>query len=126
MIFGIGTDLVQVGRVQEMLARHGERLPRRILAPPEWADYTAAARPELFLASRFAAKEAFAKAVGTGLVAPVSLGAVGVLRTASGRPTLWVHPDLELWLAQRGVSARHVTLSHDGGFATATVVLESL
>lgn len=124
MIFGIGNDLVQVARVEGLLARFGEALPRRMLAPVEWDDFRAAVHPALFLASRFAAKEAFAKATGNGVRAPVSLGAVGVVRDRLGRPGLWLREDLARWLEDRAVAASHLSLSHEAGLALATVVLE--
>ena len=72
MIAGIGSDLVEIDRIRTALARHGERFARRILSPAEWPDWASAHDPARLLAKRFAAKEAFAKAAGTGLAGPVA------------------------------------------------------
>ena len=66
MIFGIGTDIVSVQRMRRNLGRYGERFARRILSESELEEFRATAKPENFLAKRFAAKEAAAKAMGTG------------------------------------------------------------
>lgn len=87
MILGIGTDLVDIARMRAALDRHGERFARRILSPAEWPDWQASGDPARLLAKRFAAKEAFAKASGQGLRAPVTLGALAVTHDALGRPS---------------------------------------
>jgi holo-[acyl-carrier protein] synthase len=124
VIFGIGVDIVEVPRVKRLLERYGERFAARTLAPAEWDGFRTSVQPALYLAGRFAAKEAFSKAMGTGLRHPVSLTRIGVTHDALGKPRLQLHPDLELLLAQRGVIARHVTLSHEHSVACAFVVLE--
>ena len=124
MIFGIGVDIVEVPRVERLLARYGERFAARTLAPPEWSGFRASANPAVYLAGRFAAKEAFAKAVGTGLRSPVSLSSIGITNDALGKPRLELAAALESLLAARGVGARHVSLSHERSLACAFVVLE--
>ena len=86
MIHGIGTDLLDATRIRAGLARFGEHYADRVLAPAEHAGYFASRDPARFLAKSFAAKEAFAKAAGTGLRAPVSLRAIRIGHDASGRP----------------------------------------
>ena len=125
MILGIGADLVEVARVARLLERYGERFARRVLAPAEWAGYRSSPNPEVFIASRFAAKEAFAKALGTGLRAPVLLTSICVTHDALGRPELQLSPELEALSTQRCVGARFVTLSHERSVACAVVVLEA-
>ena len=125
MILGIGADVVEVERVARLLERYGERFVRRVLAPSEWADYRASANPQLFVASRFAAKEAYAKALGTGLRAPVLLTHIGVTHDALGRPSLELSPELQALSVDRGVGAHHITLSHERSIACAFVVLEA-
>jgi len=124
LIYGIGTDLLDAGRIRSGLARFGEHYADRILAPAEHARYFASRDPARFLAKCFAAKEAFAKAAGTGLRAPVTLQNIAVLRDAHGKPFLQCSPDLAAWLVARGVTAHHVSLSDEGDLVLAFVVLE--
>ncbi len=124
MIHGIGTDLLDARRIRSGLTRFGEHYADRILAPAEHAIYHASRDPARFLAKCFAAKEAFAKATGTGLRAPVTLRNIAVLRDARGKPFLQCAPGLSAWLAARGVTAHHVSLSDEGDLVLAFVVLE--
>lgn len=124
MIHGIGTDLLDAGRIRSGLARFGKPYANRILAPAEYAGYEASRDPARFLAKCFAAKEAFAKAAGTGLRAPVSLRNIAVLRDPRGKPFLQCVPELAAWLAARDVTAHHVSLSDEGDLVLAFVVLE--
>lgn len=124
MIAGIGTDLVEIGRLCRLLDRHGERAVARLLAPQEMADYQNARDPGRFLAKRFAAKEAFAKALGTGVRDPVLLPAIAVTHDALGRPGLAFSPAVAEILAARGLTA-HLSLSDEVSHALAFVVLES-
>jgi len=125
VIHGIGTDLLNAGRIRSGLARFGEHYADRILAPAEHAGYFASRDPARFLAKCFAAKEAFAKAAGTGLRAPVSLRNIAVLRDPQGKPYLQCAPELDAWLAARGVTAHHVSLSDESDLVLAYVILEA-
>jgi len=125
MIHGIGTDLLDAERIRSGLARFGEHYADRILAPAEHAGYYASRDPARFLAKCFAAKEAFAKAAGTGLRAPVTLRNIAVLRDLRGKPFLQCAPELDDWLAARGVTAHHVSLSDEGELILAYVILEA-
>ena len=125
MILGIGADVVEVARVARLLERYGERFARRVLAPSELEGFRASPNRQVFLASRFAAKEAFAKALGTGLRAPVLLTSISVTHDASGRPLLRLAADLQALSDERGVSGHHITLSHERSIACAVVVLEA-
>lgn len=124
MIFGIGTDLVDCARLRPLWARFGTRLAARILAPAERAGLDAARDPARFLAKAFAAKEAFAKAAGTGLRAPLALTQLALMRDALGKPYFECAPATAAWLAARGVTAHHVSLSDEGEHVLAFVVLE--
>ncbi len=95
MIFGIGTDIVSVSRIESALTRHGEAFARRILAEEEFADYATQAHPARFLAKRFAAKEALAKASGQGLRHPVTLHNIAVGHDALGKPALTFGHELQ-------------------------------
>ncbi|WP_324780557.1 holo-ACP synthase [Thiobacillus sedimenti] len=124
MIHGIGTDLLDAQRIRQGLDRFGEPYAERILAPAEQARYRSSSDPARFLAKCFAAKEAFAKAAGTGLRAPVTLRNIAVLRDPHGKPVIECAPELAEWLAVRGITAHHVSLSDEGDLVLAYVVLE--
>jgi holo-[acyl-carrier protein] synthase len=124
MIKGIGIDLVDVERVERLLATYGERFAQRVLAPVEREPYAASARRNWFLASRFAAKEAVSKALGTGLRYPVTLHGISVVTDAVGRPELRFHGPLPQYLKSAQVGAAHLSITHEKGFACAVVVLE--
>ncbi|MBI2311371.1 MAG: holo-ACP synthase [Betaproteobacteria bacterium] len=124
MICGIGVDLVEPKRVERLLDRYGERFARRVLTPLEWPQYANSARPAMFLANRFAAKEAFSKAVGVGLRSPVTLQKISVVQDRLGKPSLAFHGDLEAFLRQRGVQRHHLSISNEQSLACAFVVLE--
>lgn len=124
MIYGIGTDIVAMGRVAALLERYGEAFARRILAEDEWESFTATAFQARFLAKRFAAKEAFAKAAGTGLRHPVTLRNISVGHNALGRPELRFQPPLAEWLGEQGIRNQHLSISDEKELAAAFVVLE--
>ncbi|HNQ04828.1 MAG TPA: holo-ACP synthase [Thiobacillaceae bacterium] len=124
MIHGIGTDIVSIQRMRRMHARFGQRLAERILAPQELADYAHASHRESFLAKRFAAKEAFAKAAGTGMRGPVRFAAIHLTHDVLGRPGLAWGPELSAWLTRQGIRAAHLSLSDEQDYALAFVVLE--
>ncbi len=123
MIFGIGTDIVAVARVGKLYARHGERALAKLLAPAERADFEKAKDPARFLAKRFAAKEAFGKALGIGVASPATLPNIAVVHDALGKPAFAYAPELAQRLAEHGLVA-HLTISDEQDFALAFVVLE--
>jgi len=124
MIYGIGTDIIEIARIEAALARFGTRFARRILCAPELARFAAHRQPVNYLAKRFAAKEAFTKALGTGIHAPANWHGVWVGNLRSGKPVLEFSPSLTALMRQRGVGAAHVSLSDEKAFAMATVILE--
>ena len=126
MIHGIGTDLLETTRIRDGLARFGEPYAARILAPAEHAGYAASTRPAQFLAKCFAAKEALAKALGTGLREPVSLRNIAVLRDALGKPHFEFAPELKTWMQARGIGTHHLSLSDEGELTMAFVIVETL
>lgn len=123
MIYGIGTDIVAVERLQEMWQRHGQRALERLLAPQEIADFAQAADKGRFLAKRFAAKEALGKALGTGISAPVVLPAMAVTHDALGKPIFAFSGELAALIAERGLRA-HLSISDESAYAVAYVILE--
>jgi holo-[acyl-carrier protein] synthase len=124
MIRGIGTDVVEIGRVARALERFGTRFVNRILVPGERARFERSPAKASWLAKRFAAKEAFAKAIGTGIHTPFKWHAIEVARHASGRPELRPGPEMARYLAARGVTNSHLSLTDDAGVAVAFVILE--
>ena len=124
MIFGVGTDVVEIGRIEKALARWGERFAQRILCAPEMKRFSSHKQPASYLAKRFAAKEAFTKALGTGIKAPANWHGVWVTNQASGKPELQFSEPLRKDLARRGISRTHLSLADERGVAVATVILE--
>lgn len=124
MIVGIGTDIVETRRMADNIERHGDRFARRLLAACEWPSYRAAPDGPAFLAKRFAAKEAFGKATGTGVRAPVTLQSMWVDHDDLGKPSLGIDEELARWLTDRGVRRWHLSLSDERDYALAFVVLE--
>jgi len=125
MIYGIGIDVVEPQRVERLRDKYGERFARRVLTPIEWPAYLRTVRPALFLANRFAAKEAFSKAMGTGFRYPVTLQCISVVQNAAGKPSLEFHPNLERLIKSRGIVRHHLTISDERALACACVVIES-
>lgn len=125
MIFGIGTDIVEYARIELMWQRHGVRLAERLLSETELPEFHDHSHPARFLAKRFAAKEAFAKAVGSGLRHPVSLRRITVAHDGLGKPVLQFDSLLRTYLAQVGISAHHLSISDERNVIVAFVVLET-
>ena len=123
MIHGVGTDIVHVERMREALQRSGDRFAKRILAEAEWATFVAAADPPRLLAKRFAAKEAFGKALGTGVVKPATLHSMWVEHDALGKPFFAYAPALAEHL-QRLALVAHLSLSDETEYVVAYALLE--
>ncbi len=124
MIYGVGTDVVEIARIENALARFGERFARRILSESELNRFKRHRLPAAYLAKRFAAKEAFAKALGTGIHAPANWHGVWVKNLPSGQPILQFTKELNDLLRKRKILYSHVSLSDERGVAFATVILE--
>lgn len=125
MIYGIGIDVVEPPRVARLLDLYGERFARRVLTALEWPAYIKSAKPVLYLANRFAAKEAFSKAMGTGFRYPVTLQCISVVQNPAGKPGLAFHPKLEELVRSCGIVGHHLTISDESSLACACVVLET-
>lgn len=124
MIVGIGTDLVEIGRIEAALERWGERFAHKVLVPRELERFRQHRTPAAYLAKRFAAKEAFSKAMGTGIRQPVTWRQIGVANQPSGRPYLELSQALEALVRSRGIVSVHLSLTDERGIAAAFVVLE--
>ena len=124
MIRGIGADLVSIERIDAAIDRFGERFVNRILTPEERMRFERTRAKANHLAKRFAAKEAFSKAIGTGIHAPFRWHCVSVTRDGKGKPLLAPDAPMAEYLARTGVTSCHISLSDDAGFALAFVILE--
>lgn len=125
MIYGIGIDVVEPRRVAQLLEKYGERFARRILTAREWPGYERTVQPVLFLANRFAAKEAFSKAMGTGFRYPVTLQCISVVQNKAGKPGFEFNDALAAVVRSRGIVGHHLTISDERTLACACVVLEA-
>lgn len=128
MIYGLGTDICDVRRIRESLARHGERFALKILSDAELATWRmrSARWPERgvrYLATRFSAKEAFSKAIGLGMRMPMSWRLCEVGKLASGQPVIVLHGPLKQWFDERGLCA-HVSVTDETDYAASFVVVE--
>lgn len=124
MILGIGTDIARVARFEAALSRRGERLAWRLLGELERERLAGHLQPAAFLAKRFAAKEAFVKALGTGLRHGMRWGEIQVVNDSLGRPSLLLAGKAHELARAAGVRATHLSLSDEDEFAVAFVVLE--
>lgn len=125
MICGIGIDMAEIKRFSASYARFGMRFPERILADSELRDFAHAHDPGRFLAMRFAAKEATSKALGTGFRQGIAPRQMYVVHSPSGKPNLAVAGQAARLFERMGINASHISLTDEGGFAVAFVVLES-
>ena len=125
MIYGIGTDIVEVDRIEASIAQFGDELAKRILADSEFASYEKSAIKPRFLAKRFAAKEAFSKALGTGLRAPATFQNIAVGHNDLGKPMLILAAELQAFLDAKNITQTHISISDEKNLAVAFVVLEA-
>jgi len=125
MIFGIGTDIVELARIEKIFSRYGERFARRVLSEREWSEFQSNSNQPRFLAKRFAAKEAFAKAAGSGLREPVSLQRIAITHDGLGKPVLQFDETLRNCLVQLSINAHHLSISDERSVIVAFVVLET-
>jgi holo-[acyl-carrier protein] synthase len=124
LIFGIGTDIIEVARMEEKLLRT-EGLKAEVFTPAEIAYCESKKYPAQHFAARFAAKEAFFKAMGTGWADGYRFAEIEVVNDPSGRPRLRVHGRVEGFCRDRGVAGMQVSLAHVKEYAKAVVVLET-
>ena len=125
MIFGIGTDLVEMSRMQKTWERFGEHFARRILMDEEMALFKQTKQPARFLAMRFAGKEATVKAMGTGFAHGIWMRDVGITRNEWGRPLIiWSERGRKV-CDQLGIGSGHVSLTDDAGLVLAFAVVET-
>jgi holo-[acyl-carrier protein] synthase len=123
MILGLGTDIVEVSRIKRVFDRFGNQFLNRILLPSEVAYCLAHKNPAPYLAARFAAKEAVAKAFGTGVGAELGWRDIEIAKKPNGEPYVILHSAAATLLAKRGGNTIFISLSHTEHFATATALL---
>ena len=124
-ILGLGTDIVEIDRIEAVISRSGDRRAKRVLSANEWAQYQAHQQPVRFLAKRFAVKEAAAKAFGTGIRNGLAFNQFEVFNDELGKPKLRLWDEAERLAARMGVTSVHVTLADERHYACATVIIES-
>ena len=125
MIYGVGTDVVEVSRIAKALERFGDGFAKKILSPEEFLVFQKNNLKENFLAKRFAAKEAFAKALGTGFRGDVNVKSIIVINNELGRPDIKLNKNVARLLKERKIKSCHLSISDEKNIAAAFVVLES-
>jgi len=130
VIYGIGTDICDIRRIRDTLARRGERFAEKVLGPHEIEVFRerrakVEARGVAYLATRFSAKEAFSKAIGMGMRMPMTWRDCEIVKAPSGKPEIRLHGALAAWFEARGLQA-HVTVSDESEYAASFVVVETL
>ena len=128
MVYGIGSDICDIRRIEATLGRQGERFAMRVLGDAElniWRQRQARwpKRGLSYLATRFSAKESFSKAIGLGMRAPMTWRDCEVLNERSGKPVIVLHGPLRQWFEERQLIA-HVTVTDESDYAATFVVVE--
>ncbi len=129
MIYGIGTDICDIRRIRASLDKHGERFAAKVLSEGEMATWRARTvrwpeRGVRYLATRFAAKEAFSKAVGLGMRMPMTWRLCEVAKLPSGQPVIILHGDLKAWFEAKGLKA-HISVTDESEYAASFCVVET-
>lgn len=124
-ILGLGTDIVEIARIEGVIARSGDRLARRVLSENEWAIWETHQQPVRFLAKRFAVKEAASKAMGTGIRNGLAFNQFEIYNDELGKPKLRLWGEAQRLAEQMGIVNIHVTLADERHYACATVIVES-
>jgi holo-[acyl-carrier protein] synthase len=124
-IRGLGTDIVEIDRIVAQTERLGDKLARRVLTTSELQLYQSAAQPARYLAKRFAAKEAAAKALGTGIGRGVSFQHIHIGNNADGAPTISFSDGALARMQQLNAVVGHISIADEKHYAIATVILET-
>lgn len=130
MIYGIGTDICDIRRIRATFERQGERFAEKILSDAELITWKSRRErlPERgmrYLATRFSAKEAFSKAIGMGMLLPMSWRLCEVNNTTSGKPEIILHGVLKDWFLEKELTA-HITLTDESDYAASFCVIEKI
>ena len=125
MIYGVGTDLVNIERVKKILAKNRDGFVKRVLSEHEQALFANKADSAAYFAKRFAAKEAFAKALGTGIGRVVSFQDLTIRNNENGKPHFIPSEKLRQYLVEKNIKQAHLSISDESQNAIAFVVLET-
>ena len=125
MIHGIGTDIVSIERIRRAIGRHEGRFARKVLSGAEWAIFDGHPNAAAYVAKRFAAKEAFFKALGQPSSVANTWHQLSINNDAAGRPRLEFEPALAALVAGLGIKRWHVSLSDEREYAIAYLILEN-
>jgi holo-[acyl-carrier protein] synthase len=124
MIYGIGTDIVSIARIAQTLDRHGAQFAQRILTDAELIELNDVKEATPWLAKRWAAKEAFAKATGIGMRTPLAFNTISIVNDEHGKPSFEFAPTVQTWLGERKIARAHLSMSDEHEHAIAFVILE--
>ena len=125
MIYGVGTDIVSIDRIKDIISKNRDGFIKRVLTDHEQALFANKADSPAFCAKRFAAKEAFSKALGTGIGKEVSFQDLTVRNNENGKPHFIPSEKLRLHLLAKGIKQAHLSISDESQNAIAFVVLEA-
>jgi holo-[acyl-carrier protein] synthase len=123
MIYGIGTDIVQIARISDSVQRFGERFARKVLTEEEFSEYLVSRHPERLLAKRFAAKEAVAKALGLGFREGLAFHLIGITHDKYGKPAVFYRGRALAYIRKIGITESMISLSDERHYAVAFAVL---
>jgi holo-[acyl-carrier protein] synthase len=124
MIYGIGVDLVKIVRIQKAMESWGERFQQKVFTEKECSLCLSKPRPNRYWAMRFAAKEAFSKAIGMGMRKGICWKDIEITSNSLGKPELILHGRAREICLETGIKNSFLTLSDEDGYAVAVVVLE--
>ena len=124
-IMGIGIDIIEISRVESIIARFGHQLAHRVLRKNEYVLYKKHRSPARFLAKRFAAKEAVAKSFSVGIRNGLAFNQFEIFNDTLGKPRIRLHKAAKILARKMGVKSVHVSLSDEISYACATVIIES-
>lgn len=125
-IVGLGTDIVEIARIEAVIERSGDNLAKRILTENEFKQFQQQSQSARFLAKRFAVKEAAAKALGTGIRNGLAFNQFEVTNDPLGKPLLTLTGEAEKLADRMGVTHFHVSITDERHYAAATVIIESI
>jgi len=124
-IYGIGVDIVEIERVKKSLDKLGDAFAKKILHRDEFEKFSTMKLKERYLAKRFAAKEAFAKALGTGIVNGITLPKIEIINDSMGKPEICLHGTTRLRYESLGITNCFLSISDEHQYAVAQVILEN-
>ncbi|AOE50393.1 holo-ACP synthase [Kangiella sediminilitoris] len=124
-IFGVGTDIVSLARIERSFQRHGDKFAERILSDIELNEYQQKKNKQAYLAKRFAAKEAISKALGTGMRKGIHFQQLVIVSSELGKPEVQLYGAAKDWASKQHINTIHLTISDERDFAVAFAVAES-